>query len=41
MSRFDDVLPLTCEAVESSPIADHLASVTIIRDLQGKVRLGL
>jgi len=39
MSRFDDVLPLTCDAVESSPIADHLASVTIIRDLRGKVRL--
>ena len=39
MSHFDNVLPLTCEAVESSPIADYLTSVTIIRDLQGKVRL--
>ncbi|MCH8293531.1 AAA family ATPase [Candidatus Poribacteria bacterium] len=39
MIRFDEVLPKTVKAVESSPIAKTLQSVTVIRDLRGRVRL--
>jgi len=37
--RFDDALPQTLTTLENSPLAQDLTEVTIIRDLQGKVRL--
>ena len=39
MIRFDDVLPETVRVVESSPLAGNLKSVTVIRDLRGRIRL--
>ena len=41
MSLFDDVLNKTVSAIESQPWASDLRSVTLIRDLNGKVRLVL
>lgn len=38
MSLFDEVLPQTVKAIEASPLSNHLVSVTVIRDLQGRVR---
>jgi hypothetical protein len=39
MIQFDEVLSETVRVVESMPWAPDLQSVTIIRDLQGRVRL--
>jgi len=41
MSLFDEVLNITVRVVEASPIAHALTSVTVIRDLRGRVRLVL
>lgn len=41
MSSFDDVLPQTVALVEAAPFSPNLASVTVIRDLRGRVRLVL
>jgi hypothetical protein len=41
MITFDQVLPETIAAVESSIIAQFLTKVTVIRDLEGRVRLVL
>ncbi len=41
MIRFDDVLSETVRVVESSPLAGNLKSVTVIRDLRGRIRLVL
>lgn len=38
---FDEVLPRTVGIVEQSRIVNYLASVTVIRDLRGAVRLAL
>ncbi len=39
MIRFDEVLPKIIKEIESFPFASNPISATIIRDLQGRVRL--